>query len=413
VKYPAAIATSPSALLPPRTPVILPATMTDVCLIGVSGFGRVHYEDLLRAVARGEVRLRAATVINQSEEPAKCQRLRELGCELFTDHRAMLAAHARQTDVCFIPTGIHLHAPMTIDALRAGVNVFVEKPAAAIVQDVRAMQAAERAAGKFVAVGFQDIYCPAVQWMKRLITDGRLGQLRSLRCRGIWPRADSYYTRNNWAGRLRVGDTWVLDAPFHNAFAHHLNLLCHLVGQPLASIQAELYRLRDIESPDTACLRIRTVTGIPLLLVVTHNGDADLDPELTVTGSRGTLRWNLRRSACLDTGEEVACDDVEGLRDRIVRAVSRRVADPGTPVCTLDIAAAEVLCANAAFESSPIHRLPAGTELAPLVKRAHEEEKTFSELGVPWARAGKVIPLAGYDRFPRFGLVGAGTAPYL
>ena len=375
--------------------------MINVCLIGISGFGRVHYADLLRASDRGAVRLRAATVINQPDEPEKCQRLRELGCELFTDHRAMLAAHARHTAVCFIPTGIHLHAPMTIDALRAGTNVFVEKPAAAVIQDVHAMAAAERAAGKFVAVGFQDIYSESVHWMKRVIADGRLGQLRSLKCRGIWPRPDTYYTRNNWAGRQRVGDTWVLDAPFHNAFAHHLNLLCHLAGEPLQSVEAELYRDRDIESPDTACLRVRTVTGIPLLLVVTHSAQPETHPELTVTGTRDTLCWRYCEPTRLGSGEAIAAESVDDLRDRMVAAICRRVTDPATPICDLALAGNEVRCANAAFESSPVHRLPTGTDLTPLVLRAYAEEKTFSELGLPWAKPGRVVSLTGYDRYPR------------
>jgi predicted dehydrogenase len=375
--------------------------MTNVCLIGISGFGRVHYADLFRAIARGEVRLRAATVINQPDEPEKCQRLRELGCEIFTDHRAMLAAHARHTDVCFIPTGIHLHAPMTIDALRAGTNVFVEKPAAAVIQDVHAMQVAEHTTGKFVAVGFQDTYSGATEWMKRIIGEGRLGQLRALKMRGIWPRDNAYYTRNNWAGRLRVGDTWVLDAPFHNAFAHFLALLCHLAGEPLASVTAELYRQRDIESPDTACLRIHTVTGIPLLMVVTHAAEPETHPEIIVTGTHDTLRWNYHEVAKLDSGETMACEPPEALRDRMVQMVCRRVTDPQQFICDLTLAGNEVRCANAAFESSPVHRLPAGTDLTPLVLQAYAEGKTFSELGVAWAKPGRRVSLTGYDHYPR------------
>jgi predicted dehydrogenase len=374
--------------------------MTNICLIGISHFGNVHYEDLLRATARNEVRLRAATVINQPDEPEKCQRLRELGCELFTDYRQMLAAHGRETDLCFIPTGIHLHAPMTIDALRAGCNVFVEKPAAAVIQDVRAMQQAERDTGRFVAVGFQNLYSAATAWMKEVIASGQLGQLRSLKMRGIWPRPDSYYARNNWAGRVRLGEHWILDAPFHNAFAHELNLLCYLAGEPLASIQAELYRGRDIESPDTAGIRIRTVTGVPLLMLVTHATRVDEDPEMIVTGTRNTLRWQYNQSARLDSGPSTTYEPREGLRDRMIQMVCGRVTDPQQFICDLSIAANEVLCANAAFASSPVHSLPHATEVAPWIQRGYAEEKLFSELGATWAKPGNVVTLAGFDRYP-------------
>ena len=385
--------------------------MINVSLIGVSGFARVHYEDLLRAQARGEVRLRAAAIINQPDEPAKCQHLRHLGCELFTDHRALLAAHGSQTDLCCIPTGIHLHAPMTLDALRAGANVLVEKPAAAVIQDVHAMQAAERATGRFVAVGFQDTYSAATAWMKQQITTGRLGRLRSLKMRGIWPRPATYYTRNHWAGRLRVGDAWVLDAPFHNAFAHFLTLLVHLAGQPLASVEAELYRARPIETCDTACLRLRTVTGLPLLLLVTHAAQPEAHPEIIVTGTTDSLRWNYHQAARLATGEAQPCEPPAALRDRMLQLISRRVHDPRQFICDLALAGDEVRCANAAFESSPIHPLPATADLAPLIHRAYAEEKTFSELGLPWAKPGRVIPLAGYDHFPHAGPAPATPTP--
>jgi len=123
------------------------------CVIGVSGFGRTHYDDLMREVEAGRMRALGATVINQDEEQEKCERLLSLGCRLFTDHREMLDKLSGKIDICFIPTGIHLHAAMSIDAMRAGADVLVEKPVAATVQDVRRMQACERDTGRFGAVG--------------------------------------------------------------------------------------------------------------------------------------------------------------------------------------------------------------------------------------------------------------------
>ncbi len=116
--------------------------MITASLIGVSGFGATHYNDLLRQMERGTLRLLAATVINQEEEAEKCARLQALGVTLFTDYQAMSAQFQGQIDLCFIPTSLHLHAPMAMAAMRAGANAFIEKPAAATIQDVRAMQSA-------------------------------------------------------------------------------------------------------------------------------------------------------------------------------------------------------------------------------------------------------------------------------
>ena len=53
----------------------------------------------------------------------------------------MLSEFGGKLDLCFIPTGIDLHAPMAIEAMRAGANAFIEKPAAAVIEDIAAMQA--------------------------------------------------------------------------------------------------------------------------------------------------------------------------------------------------------------------------------------------------------------------------------
>ncbi len=105
--------------------------MIRAAIIGVSGYGATIYSDLMREKNNGLLEITAATIINQNEEKAKCDELKAMGCRLYTDYREMLGNE--KLDICFIPTGIHLHAPMTVAALEAGVNVVVEKPAAATV----------------------------------------------------------------------------------------------------------------------------------------------------------------------------------------------------------------------------------------------------------------------------------------
>ncbi len=404
-----------------------PAKLSNACIIGIDGYGKFHYNDLIRQNARGTVKILGATVINQPELPDKCACLRSIGCELFTDYREMLAQFGAQTDLCFIPTGIHLHAQMTIDALRAGANVFVEKPAAATVQDVLAMQKVERETGRFVAVGYQTMYARETLKMKRAILDGKLGKIRSIKSRGLWSRYDSYYARNGWAGRLRRGDTWILDSPFNNAIAHQLNMICFLAGTDLthtanlASIQAELYRAHDIESPDTVAMRIMTKEGLPLYFYVTHCPKADLDPEIVIEGDKGRIYWNITRHWVEIDGkrEDFKNEPFVELRDSLTQQLFRRVSDPSVFVCGLEIAKAQTVCTNGAHDSSEVHAIPAQfvtrepvknaveksvktvvTELDEIIERAFNEEKLFSEIGVPWAQPGRIVSLENYTFFP-------------
>ena len=61
-------------------------------------------------------------------------------------------------DVLTVPLGIHMHVPVSIDAMRAGLNVYCEKPVAATVQEVDALIAAKNETGRSVAIGYQHIY---------------------------------------------------------------------------------------------------------------------------------------------------------------------------------------------------------------------------------------------------------------
>lgn len=398
--------------------------MTNACIIGVSGFGAVHYDDLMREVDRGLVRVLAATIINRDQEADKCRRLGELGCEIFDDYKAMLDAVAAKADLCFIPVGIHLHAPMTIDALRAGANVFVEKPVAATIQDVRAMQAAERETGRFVAVGYQSMYGHEVMAMKRAILDGKLGKILSIKGRGLGSRTRTYYERNNWAGRLKVSDRWVLDSPFNNAMAHQLNVICFLAGDELRtsadlkSIQAELYRGNEIESADTTSMRIVTSRDIPLYFFVTHCPREGFGFRIVVRGELGVMTWNCHESLTVEYAdgrrEEMPVEGGAQLRENIFRSLVGRIGDPEAFICGLDIAGVQTLCVNGAHESSPVRRVDAefltdepfegstrtiieGVDEA--ILRGFERERLFSELDVPWSRPAPVFPLDGYETF--------------
>ncbi|XHR31255.1 MAG: Gfo/Idh/MocA family protein [Chthoniobacteraceae bacterium] len=399
----------------------MPTPLT-ACLIGVDGYGGVHYMDLMRQRALGLVRIIGATVINEVDVPEKCAKLRSLGCKLYTDYQSMLDELGGQSDLCCIPTGIHLHASMTMDALRAGANVLVEKPAAATIQDVRAMQRCEQETGRFVAVGYQTMYARETFWMKRAILDGKIGELQCIKSRGLWPRLDSYYQRNNWAGRLRRGDTWILDSPFNNALAHQLNMICFLAGTELEqtadlqSIEAELYRAREIESPDTACLRILTREGVPLFFYVTHASSGTVDPEIVIEGTRGTLRWTTSKVQLDVDGlrQEIPSDSWQELRDALMSHVFRRVADPSAFICTLGIAAAQTIAVNGAHDSSPVQAFPSrlvtreasGNSVKTVVagldevmERAFTSNRLFSELGVAWACKGQTVSLSDYECF--------------
>lgn len=327
-------------------------TPSRVGLIGLGGYGRVHLQHLREFQQRGELVLTAAVAFPPEQEQGEVEKLRAAGCKVFSsfdeliDHLPEL-----QLDLVVVPTPIHLHASMTIALVLAGVDVLVEKPLAATPEEVAAIAAAARSAGRMVAVGFQYLHAPEVLALKKHLRAGAIGPLRRLVVHAAWPRGHAYYTRNAWAGRLRLGEDWVLDSPVSNAMSHFLMVMLFLasreeedVARP-SRLSAELYRAQAIESFDTAVLHFETPDGVKLDFYGTHSSCAIGRPSLRIEGDQGTAEWVQDAQAKLTgpAGEWVQRAAPEAdTRERMLRDVLARRRGGSTIVCTPDMAAVHV-----------------------------------------------------------------------
>ncbi|MSS69983.1 MAG: Gfo/Idh/MocA family oxidoreductase [Candidatus Latescibacteria bacterium] len=402
--------------------------MTDLpafAIVGMGGFARTHLSYVRKTEEAGLGRHVAQVAIPADQEryPEEISDLKSHGVEIYASLREMLAAARDRIDVTCIPTGIPLHRPMATAALEAGTHVLVEKPAAGCIQDVDAMLRARDHSGKHCAVGYQHLYRPDTQRIKAWVCEGRLGKIRRIRTFGCWPRGRTYYTRNGWAGRLSVEDTWVLDSPHNNALAHAVNamnyLACSRPGEsavPL-SIQAELYRANPIASADTAVFRATTDEGAEIFFAVSHCTDQTLHPVTIIEGERGRVEWSYYGETKVrwSDGSEQTFEKPEAsprVAEDVAEVLLGRKASLYGP---LDVARAQTLCICGTFESSAIHDLPSNLRIedpetditavrgmTEAVLRAHENAALFSELGLPWARAGDRISLEGYRYFPTF-----------
>jgi predicted dehydrogenase len=139
-------------------------------------------------------------------------------------------------DVC---TPGDTHAEMAIAALEAGKHVLCEKPLANSVAEAEAMAAAaERAAehGVRAMVGFTYRRVPAVSLARKLVADGRIGQVRHVRAQYLqdWiadPSAPmSWRLQKEKAGSGALGDIG----------AHIVDLTQFVTGQTLTGVSALL-----------------------------------------------------------------------------------------------------------------------------------------------------------------------------
>ena len=75
----------------------------------------------------------------------------------------------------------HLHREVTLAAIQAGKHVLCEKPLGLTFGETVEMLRAAESAGAIHMTAFTYRYTPAVQYVKSLVEDGALGEIRSLR----------------------------------------------------------------------------------------------------------------------------------------------------------------------------------------------------------------------------------------
>jgi predicted dehydrogenase len=363
--------------------------------------------------------------------PEQAEALRRRGVTLYDDAVAMFRQQAGRCQGVFIASSIPTHTELTVQAARCGLHVNLEKPPAATVQEVDEMLAALAKAGRFCQVGFQAFHGHMRLLIDRL-AEGRLGRIKTLSCVAGWPRTRQYYARNNWAGRLRLGDRWVLDGPATNALAHQL---AHMLGMAAghvgrlatpSAVRAELYAAgpETIEGHNLAAMEVRTVEGPVIRFYCSHATKEHFGPRIDVDaeGGRGfytpgegaTITYADGTTETRPAGNTEVPEMIANFAEAVVRN------DPAGLRCPLAETRNYALALDGAHESSgQIHRIAQehwrleapGTDdqrvvlagLDDLLPAANRQAAMFSDLSPApaWAVRTKLYDLAGYASFPR------------
>src|SRR3954454_19922412 len=148
-----------------------PSKTYRVALIGTGWYGK---GDLFRLIQVAPVNVVALCDVdkNQLAEAAKMvsQRLKTGNTpRLYSDYKKMLAEN--ELDIVLIGTPDHWHALTAIDAMKAGANVYVQKPISVDVIEGEAMVAAARKYKRVVQVGTQRRSTPHLVDAKKKVVD--------------------------------------------------------------------------------------------------------------------------------------------------------------------------------------------------------------------------------------------------
>ncbi|KML05993.1 Gfo/Idh/MocA family protein [Rossellomorea marisflavi] len=253
--------------------------------IGVIGCGSIakhrHIPEYM-ANEHAEIVAVCDIVKDRAEEMAD-----QIGAKAYTDYKELLKDESiKAVSVC---TPNALHAPISIDALKAGKHVLCEKPMATSTEEAQAMIDAANQAGRKLMIGHNQRFVPSHQKAKELISKGEAGKIYSFRTAfghggpEGWSvdGKDSWFFRKEEAFIGAMGDLGV----------HKTDLMRYILGEEFVEVGAfvETSSKENADVDDTAVCVLKTESGTIGTLAASWSYQKE-DNSTVIYGEKAVLR---------------------------------------------------------------------------------------------------------------------------
>lgn len=223
--------------------------------------------------------------------------------ETATDWRRVLERD--DVDVVDVCTPGHLHAEVALAALEAGKHVLVEKPLANSVGEAQELvAAADRAAARGVVamVGFNYRRVPALALARRMVAEGRLGQVRQVRLSYLQDWLADATSPMTWRLRQETAGSGALG----DLGSHAVDQLRFLLDAEVTSVSGTLATFvperpgehgpEPVTVDDAAWATLHTGSGVVASLEVSRMATGRKNAfAVELYGTKGSLRFDLER----------------------------------------------------------------------------------------------------------------------
>jgi predicted dehydrogenase len=219
---------------------------------------------------------------------------------VYGDLNALIAAETalpegERIDALAIVTPNHLHAPMAIAALEAGIHVFCEKPMAMSSDEARAIAAAARKSGAKFALAFTYSGYPLVEEARTRVARGDLGKIRLVQVEYLqgWLSLPIDGEGNKQAEWRTDPAKAGLGGCLGDIGTHAFHLAEHVSGVRVSEVSADLTAHvagRRLDDDVSALLRFDGGARGTLKATQVAAGEEN-GLKLRVSGEHGTLEW--------------------------------------------------------------------------------------------------------------------------
>jgi predicted dehydrogenase len=152
----------------------------NIALIGAGGMGT---QDTITALTVPGIKLVAVCDLYDGRlKDAKTK----WGADIFTTRSYKEILARKDVDAVIVATPDHWHQQISIDAMKAGKNVYCEKPMVHAITEGPAVIAAQKETGKIFQVGSQGVSSLGNEKARQLLKEGAIGTLNY--AEGFWAR---------------------------------------------------------------------------------------------------------------------------------------------------------------------------------------------------------------------------------
>ncbi|HEV2396496.1 MAG TPA: Gfo/Idh/MocA family oxidoreductase [Candidatus Sulfotelmatobacter sp.] len=190
-----------------------------------------------------------------------------------------------QVQAVYVATPVYLHAPQTVQALRAGKHVLCEKPMAMNEAEARTMvRTAEESGRKFGVAYYRRCY-PKVQRAKQLIEQGAIGKpVVAELSNHMW--FDGSGSRSWLVDPAKAGG-----GPLFDIASHRIDVLNYLFGKPLR-VKGQLSNVvHHYAVEDNATVMIEYESGLRGVVDVRWHSKVTRD-ECRIRGTDGEIEMS-------------------------------------------------------------------------------------------------------------------------
>jgi predicted dehydrogenase len=259
------------------------------CAVIGLGVGRAHAQGYLDTP---EAQLVAVVDVDAKRlEPWK-DRVGQNG--LYSDYKRMLKEV--KPDLVSVALPNSLHAPVTIECLRAGCHVLCEKPMAMSVREALAMQREAAKARRKLGINLSFRFTPQARALKDLADSGFLGEVYHSRTQ--WTRRDGIPGFGGWFGQKKMSG----GGPLIDLGVHRIDLAMWLMGSPTpvtvsgathhhVGIPRAKKAGKAFDVEDLAAGFVRFANGASLVLEASWAGHQAKQEMMftSITGTKGTI----------------------------------------------------------------------------------------------------------------------------